>query len=132
MNYQMPNYYQYQMPQQIQPQYQNEYRQSYPLQSVVGNLAGRIVENITEVNANEVPMDGTKAIFVKRDGTKVWTKEWTPNGNIATREYAMITDAEPLKEVNLQDDIIARLERIEDCLMKPKKPTRKDGADNES
>lgn len=58
--------------------------QSYPLNNA---LSGRIVNNESEIMASEVPMDGSFAIFPKRDQSAVIIKKWNSNGTIATAEY---------------------------------------------
>ena len=43
----------------LQPQIQNQFAQS--------GIAGRVVNDFSEVVANDVPMNGTYAFFVKND-----------------------------------------------------------------
>lgn len=91
--------YEYQQPFWVQPQqqaynpYQMQARQNIysnpAIQQPVAQsgLSGRQVNDISEVNANEVPMDGSRAVFIRSDGAEVYTKQWTANGNISTVTY---------------------------------------------
>ena len=55
-------------------------------------LNGRIVDSPESIMASEVPMDGTFAIFPKRDMSEVYVKYWTGDGKIATIGFKPITD----------------------------------------
>lgn len=86
--------YQYQPYQQYyQPQYQNQYQNQYAQQQYVqAGLAGKIVDTFDNITANDVPMDGRYAVFVKKDGSELQTRAWTPNGTIATVTYKPYTE----------------------------------------
>lgn len=51
------------------------------------NLNGRSVDNIESVVASEIPMDGTFAVFPKKDLSEVYVKYWTNEGKIATVRF---------------------------------------------
>lgn len=68
--------------QQVQPQ------QNYP------GLFGRIVDDFNLITANDVPMNGGGAVFIKKDGSEIQIRSWTANGTIATTSYS------PVLEVN--------------------------------
>ena len=51
------------------------------------NLNGRSVDNIESVVASEVPMDGTFAVFPRKDLSEVYVKYWTNEGKIATVRF---------------------------------------------
>lgn len=77
------------------PQFQNPYQQrmdflqSYqqnlqlPVQPQVG-INGKIVPNIESITANDVPMDGSVAVFPKQDMSEIYIKFWENNGTIRT------------------------------------------------
>ena len=50
-------------------------------------LNGKVVDTIEQITANDVPMDGSVAIFPKKDMSEIYLKSWTPNGTIATVVY---------------------------------------------
>lgn len=93
----------------MNPYGQIQQQQSVPIQnSIFGQqqpvmqtgLNGRTVNDISEVNANEVPMDGSKAVFPKADGTEIYVKQWNANGTISTVTYKLSTTDESVKSVN--------------------------------
>lgn len=61
-----------------QPQMQMQ-TQQMPL-----GLNGKMVDVVDQITANDVPMDGSVAIFPKKDMSEIYLKSWTPNGTIAT------------------------------------------------
>lgn len=60
------------------PQAQNSYQQQ-----MLG-IAGRYVNDFNEITANDVPMNGSPAIFAKNDRSEIQMREWSPNGRRAT------------------------------------------------
>jgi hypothetical protein len=66
--------------QPVQPQ------QNYP------GLFGRIVDDFNLITANDVPMNGGGAVFIKKDGSEIQIRSWTANGTIATTSYAPILE----------------------------------------
>jgi hypothetical protein len=85
-NPQMDRYNQLQaMQQSLQPV---QSQQNYP------GLFGRIVDDFNLITANDVPMNGGGAVFIKKDGSEIQIRSWTANGTIATTSYS------PVLEVN--------------------------------
>lgn len=74
---------------------------------IAPTLRGRIVSSIDDVTANDVPMDGSCAVFVKSDHTEIYTREWQPNGLITTKVYRLVSDVPPEESL---DDRLGRLE----------------------
>lgn len=81
----MANIQRFQQPDQIQPQIQ----QSMP-QQIVG-INGRVVQAVENINANEVPMDGSMAFFPKQDMSEIYVKGWNADGTINTIVYKPYT-----------------------------------------
>lgn len=77
-----------------QGQYQPQTQQA---QQFAG-LNGKIVDDFSMIIANDVPMDGNGAIFIKKDGSEIQMRNWTANGTIQTTSYKPILDA---KNTNL-------------------------------
>lgn len=132
-NYWTNNYPQYQQPvypnqqfqqmnQQIQ---QNPYidqlsqlrnMQQLPMQQAAyQGLTGRIVEDFNVITANDVPMDGNGAIFIKRDGSEIQVRNWTAQGTIATNVFKPVQMEQPKEipteaiktEIRLSDEVVA-------------------------
>ena len=88
--YQQPMYQPLQNPymdrmsqmQSMQPQ-----MNTMQMQQVYSNLSGRIVDDFSVITANDVPMDGNGAIFVKRDGSEIQLRNWTAQGTIRTSVF---------------------------------------------
>lgn len=76
-----------QMEQQYQ-QYspQNQFMQQ-PVQQQPQGIVGKIVNDVSNVSPNDVPMDGSVAVFPKNDMTEIYCKQWTANGTIQTVVY---------------------------------------------
>ena len=73
-------------------------------------ISGRVVTGPGEIQVQEVPTDGTVAWFPASDGSCVWGKRWTPDGNILTMRYvAEAQEAAPQADPVAQID--AKLDR---------------------
>lgn len=72
----------YQQPQPFQPMPQTQ-AQPKPFSPITG----RVVNSLDEITVQEVPTDGTVAWFPSADGTCVYGKRWTPDGNITTMRF---------------------------------------------
>lgn len=114
-------------------------------------LIGKVVNDVSAVSPNDVPMDGNIAIFPKNDMSEIYCKQWKQDGTIQTVVYKPILDQNQADGANipqmdfnalnedmraLREDILARLDSIEKSVAVPAtKPTAraKKGADkNES
>ena len=92
---QYPQYLQQAIPQQSQFQPQ----QTIP-QQIIG-LNGRYVDDFNTLSANDVPMDGNGAIFIKKDKSEIQLKNWTANGTIATTCFKPITEQNFENNINM-------------------------------
>lgn len=79
---------------QFQPQMQQAQQFS--------GLNGRIVDDFNILSANDVPMDGNGAIFVKKDGSEIQLRNWTANGTIQTTSYKPILEPNSKNSTNIQ------------------------------
>lgn len=84
--------YQYQQPrydlQQNQPLFNQQ--QSIQPQQQTG-LNGKVVQAVEQITANDVPMDGSVAVFPKQDMSEIYTKSWNADGTIRTIVYKPYT-----------------------------------------
>lgn len=82
------------------PQNQNPYMERFsqlqamqaPQQPMVQGIATRIVDDFNMITANDVPMDGNGAFFVKKDGSEIQHRTWTGNGTITTRPFKPVLE----------------------------------------
>ena len=96
------NYAPYQQIQQQRFQPQEQY-QAVQNQQTIG-LNGRIVQVVENINANEVPMDGSMAFFPKQDLSEIYVKGWNADGTIKTIVYKPQIDNKSMQAVNTSLD----------------------------
>ena len=101
------NYAPYQQIQQQRFQPQEQYQamqnqQAIPQQTI--GLNGRIVQVVENINANEVPMDGSMAFFPKQDLSEIYVKGWNADGTIKTIVYKPQIDNKSVQAVNTSLD----------------------------
>lgn len=92
MNY-TPNYGAYQYSPMANYQ---RYQQPEPTQGI----SGRVVQAVENINANEVPMDGSMAFFPKQDMSEIYVKGWNADGTINTIVYKPYTAPKDNQTVN--------------------------------
>lgn len=66
----------------------------------IAGINGRIVQAVENINANEVPMDGSMAFFPKQDMSEIYVKGWNANGTINTIVYKPYTAPKDNQTVN--------------------------------
>lgn len=91
----MANIQRFQQPDQIQ---QSQIQQPMPQQ--ITGINGRIVQAVENINANEVPMDGSMAFFPKQDMSEIYVKGWNANGTINTIVYKPYIEPKDNQTVN--------------------------------
>ena len=112
------------------PQYPYQPQQTYqPMpQTAVSNqsrtfppITGRVVNSLDEITVQEVPTDGTVAWFPSADGSCVYGKRWTPDGNIMTMRFvpeavdAAPSQPDPFQVINARiDELVELVEDISD------------------
>lgn len=89
-----------QYPQFAQQNYMQPTQMSGANQQQIG-LNGRIVDDFNILSANDVPMDGNGAIFIKKDGSEIQLRNWTANGTIQTTSYKPVLDPNSEKGTNM-------------------------------
>lgn len=90
-----------QMEQQY-PQFsqQNQFMQQSVQQQPQG-IVGKIVNDFSELTANDVPMNGSAAFFPKSDGSEIQARAWTANGTIQTVVYKPVLDQNQPEGTNI-------------------------------
>ena len=97
-------------------------------------MPGRVVNSPDEIMPNEVPMDGTIALFMLRDGSSIIAKAWNQYGTITTVPFAPVipqsegatTDQTETQPDPFKEEVLARLDKIEKFVKN--KPYYKKGA----
>lgn len=85
-------------------------------------LTGKVVNDVSMVSPNDVPMDGSIAIFPKGDMSEIYCKQWKQDGTIQTVVYKPILDQNQSEGANipqmdfnaLNEDMKALREDIKD------------------
>lgn len=120
--YQQQNNYQPMQNQYIPQmgQYQQNFQpQIQQIQQPIG-LVGRAVNDFSEIKADDVPMNGTPAIFVKNDMSEIEVRIWGKDGLIRPTSYKPIleqnnADATNIPQMDfnaLNEDVRALMEDI--------------------
>ena len=78
--------YQQNLQQPLVPTSMSGANQQATPQQIVG-INGRIVQAVENINANEVPMDGSMAFFPKQDMSEIYVKGWNADGTIRTLTF---------------------------------------------
>lgn len=91
-----------QMEQQY-PQFaqQNQFIQQPIQQNQPQGIVGKIVNDFSELTANDVPMNGSAAFFPKADGSELQVRSWTANGTIQTVVYKPVLDQNQSEGTNV-------------------------------
>lgn len=87
-----PQYLQQMQATRYQPQEQAPVQMPGAYQQQPVGINGRMVQSVENINANEVPMDGSMAFFPKQDMSEIYVKAWDANGLIKTIVYKPYTE----------------------------------------
>lgn len=88
---------------QLEQQYQQYQQPQQMYQQSIG-LSGRVIDDISTVNANEVPMNGELAFFPKRDMSEIYVRNWNADGSIKTTRFKPILDENQSNTNTLSND----------------------------
>ena len=137
--------------QQYQQNLQPVQQQNVPVQTQqTMGIAGRTVQSVEQITANEVPMDGSLAFFPRQDMAEIYAKQWNADGTIKTVIYRPVMDNAVNSQGNNQnqqitipddvtqafmnrvDELSNKMEQLENSLTKSstnqrKTSTKKDG-----
>lgn len=75
--------------------YQQNIPNNYQQNQIVQGINGKIIAELSQVTANDVPMDGSVAFFPKQDLSEVYAKSWNADGTIRTVTYKPVLDNDP-------------------------------------
>lgn len=101
-NMQMQNPY---MDRSVQMQQYQQGQQMLPSQTPGAyqqpGLIGKMVNDVSMVSPNDVPMDGNIAIFPKNDMSEIYCKQWKQDGTIQTVVYKPVLDQNQSEATNI-------------------------------
>lgn len=75
--------------------YQQNIPNNYQQNQIVQGINGKMIAEINQITANDVPMDGSVAFFPKQDLSEVYAKSWNADGTIRTVTYKPVLDGDP-------------------------------------
>lgn len=104
--------------------YPQPYQQPYQPMMNIPNIPGRVVDDFNNIGANDVAMDGSASVFLKRDLSELQIRKWGADGRIYSTTYRpeeLKSDPQEDNFSNLND----RLQAIEEKIDKLIKPTAK-------
>lgn len=113
------------------PQFQPMQTYNQPNQSVNRTIFGRVINSENDITPNEVPMDGSVSLFPMADYSKIFAKQWNPDGTIKTTVF--VIDAQPdsaTQSQSFEDEMRDRLDHLESLITrqnKYRKPYHKNG-----
>ena len=100
-------------------------------------LPGRLVNDISEVQINEIPMDGSRNVFPLSDLSKVYLKFWDNDGQFKTKTYILVDDeSQNVSNQNQtqMDEVMSKITSLESMVRKILKQSyrkpQKGGNDN--
>lgn len=101
-NMQMQNPY---MDRSVQMQQFQQGQQMLPTQTPGAyqqpGLIGKMVNDVSMVSPNDVPMDGNIAIFPKNDMSEIYCKQWKQDGTIQTVVYKPVLEQNQTEDTNM-------------------------------
>lgn len=106
-----PNFY----PTYTYPQFQPMQTYNSPSNHPVNrSIFGRIVTSENDITPNEVPMDGTVSLFPLADYSKIFAKQWNPDGTIKTTVFVMeVPQEESSRTPTFEEEVFRRFDSIE-------------------
>lgn len=85
-------------------------------------LPGHLVNDISEVQINEVPMDGSYNVFPLRDLSAIYLKFWDNDGQFKTRRYILVDDSQSQNVTNQNqtqmDEVMSKITSLESMVKK--------------
>lgn len=85
-----------------------QYQQSLQMQptqmsttSQPQGIIGKVVGDFSEITANDVPMNGTSAVFPKNDMSEIQIRTWGADGKIQTISYKPILEQNQAEAMNM-------------------------------
>lgn len=114
--------YQYFPGQQMPQQMQYSPDQPRQAQQPIQGLSGRTVNNLNDITAQDLPMNGTSALFPLADGSAIYSRSWRGDGTVQTIEYRPVQQeqAETIDPLAVLQNDISEIKDMLQSLQKPK------------
>lgn len=108
-------------------------QQSMPSQPPLTISLGRVVNSEEEISANDIPMNGSICLFLKRDLSCIYAKAWNNNFNIDSACYYLtpVPNQNNSSADDFQTQIFNRFDKIE-AMLNSKQSYNKDKQNNRS
>lgn len=89
-----------------------------PVPMNITGIPGRVVASPQEIKPNDIPMDGSAAIFPMADDSCIYAKCWAADGGIQTIRYIpeKVAQAAQNQGPSEFDQVMTRLDKIEQML----------------
>lgn len=83
-------------------------------------IPGKMINSLQDIVPQEVPMDGSAAVFPSSDLSCIYVKAWGSDGLIKTFKYIQdpVEQGQKSPEVQFQETILERLNNIEELVKK--------------
>lgn len=96
--------------------------QMQPTMKQAPTLFGRFVNSIDEITLNEVPMDGSIAVFPQNDYSCIYLRTWSNQGELKTLKFIpeVVNENQNKidKETEMQTAILQKLDNLENLLQR--------------
>lgn len=86
-------------------------------QNQLAGITGKVIQSVEQVNANDVPMDGSVAFFPKQDLSEIYAKQWNADGTIKTVVYKPVQQSSINSQGNAQNAQISMPEELTQAFM---------------
>lgn len=111
------------MMQRVEPQNQQSRVDYQPQQQVqeqpkMNTVPCGIISSESDITPGDVPMNGGFGMFMQKDLSAIYIKQWQSDGKIYTKKYIESVEEAPVMTVTPVDQTSSRLDRLEDGLLK--------------
>lgn len=102
-----------------------------PYRAQVPALPGRVVNSAEEIMASEVPMDGSVSVFMQRDMSCLYSKQWCSDGTIKTVKYVPVVESPAESKIDFETAINKRFDKLERLIANQKHGYKKEAIAND-
>lgn len=97
--------------------FQPQYIQPAPAAPIRPGIAGKIVNNFSEITIQDIPTDCSPAFFIKSDLSEIQSRRWSDDGKVVPVTYRIIQ----ADEAPTEDPLEKRIQELEERLAKIEK-----------
>lgn len=119
-------------PTQTTNMYQQYQQPRLDYRPIVSHIPGHIINAPEEVRPNEIPMDGSIALFPTADFGCIYAKQWNTDGTITTVRFVKEQPSEPVTKPDSYEALInRRFNELKDLICKSTGYVDEGGANND-